>query len=521
MAPTAVTKRWHRLAKEAQSLSNQILELEAELRTVRANMNPYSTACSIPQEILLEVFLHVYRDVPVPDTALALASVCRVWQTIVHGYPPLWYSIVPGHEAFVALCVERAAKTPLQLSIPDHSIFWTRPSSVDTVAPFTKRFVHIDVIQQSRDIGDFCYFLCTKQWDQLETLRLGVPLQSKVAKQVDLGFETPLPHLRELRLSAIVPHSWHNVESFINLRVLELYNVFEYAFLLPPLPEFLNLLESLVLLEELMVEDAGFKPLSDDDDAVEDLDRVVKLDKLRFARLIIKNFRDHAYLLAHLAIPKTTHVIQEVYEDGVSPDSYLSLFPRDRSNLAYLDVMSHIYMGSDLVVRGHHHQHHEQSVQDPCMHVLAVKDREATTSRDCLLHIGPLFHNAPVVYFKFWLALSQLRLVTTEDWITILSQFHSLTTLEFHQVASPGMFSGGHENLPNSLSPLLDALTVSPGKDPLCPTLRTLRLVRVHWLTLEIIGDYTDECLETRRAALGGKTESFQIEVVTPWEQYW
>lgn len=191
---------------------------------------------------------------------------------------------------------------------------------------------------------------------------------------------------------------------------------------------------------------------------------LVRLNRLHRMKLFTPRGKDAAYILSHLIIPRTTHVYVEPQFGSSSPITAFSpLFwlPRDRSHLSFLDAMSTVRLIRDggrvdaMVVWAFHDDHNQN--QKPCFQVAALVDGDAST-RSALIHIGLVFQHSHLTTLELHLPLTQLRGVTADDWVTILSNLPFLTTirLEIYREESRPKDPGQFVRL------LLRVLTVSP-----------------------------------------------------------
>ncbi|TCD67421.1 hypothetical protein EIP91_012393 [Steccherinum ochraceum] len=497
-------EQWTRLSKTQKTLESRLENLKAKRQHVYAEMNDLLLICRLPNNILSRIFIIAYKHHILPYTAVRLSHVCRSWRAAAIATPALWSSMLPHNTSLAKMCLARAGDLPLRLYLPDTNFkqYWKDGIILSFVAHVASRLAEIDLTLHPADLNTLSVFMTFHEgWEHLESLSLSVPEDLCISHELMIDFRPTPPKLRKLSFNGIIPMVRAS-GVFSNVRILELSMLEDLLEDLPPMEDFLAALQNFVGLEELRIYMGAFRPLEKGTKEYPKHDMLVHLDHLRYGELIFMEPINHAYLLAHLAIPATTHIYQEMY--GGHPNGLLRCYPRDQSNLHFLHSMSKIRLTNG-AVHGYHQDHIDTA--DACLSVLFNEEFSDKSARLSILNLRSAFKLSPVIELQIEIALSELRLVTAADWNKALSYFTSLRTLRYKH-------SGPLEDLPEYITPLFEALTVSiPGQLPV-PTLCTLELANMLQSSLDTLDDRIRRCDDSRGATPGvGQMLPFEVVV--------
>jgi len=303
-----------------------------QLSKVRSLMNAGILISHLPEEVLVKIFSCV-RSLSFPSTDwISVSHVCRYWRAVALDAHASWAGdIGPLNVPFVSMCVERAGDVPLSLiwkwadeeeeeeekEEEEEEEEWTpevRQLDVMAVAPYVSRLVNVDIKLNAELMGEFGSYLETEAWGSLVTLALATPNRCRTATSllpINFSFsEQPPPNLHSLRLDGVVPCFFTNSAMFRGLRTLHLMNDTSTNNMISSLETFLTVLETCTLWEDLLLRRTpGRRLLAESVTSYAEPRRAVDLSRLRNMPLFFSREIDIAYMLAHLAIPDTTHVV--------------------------------------------------------------------------------------------------------------------------------------------------------------------------------------------------------------------
>lgn len=493
------------------------------LSCLHSEMNACVPACQLPPEVLAEIFLCI-RQFKSPIAVIRISHVCHLWRTVALECRSLWSFISPCSIFLVSMFVERAGNTPLSLHIHPSSGEEGFEDLLEMIERYTDRFAGVDVELDADEFSYFEEYMTENSWDSLQSLVLAHKQGKGVDVDLSFGGKLP-PNLRYLRCTFVVPLPWPNPALFRNLRTLRLRG--SGSDYLPTMPGFLDALESCTFLEQLFLRNSGPAPLTGLQPPIVYLDptRLVQLSRLRLLHTTSLWEVNNAHLLAHLAMPRGTHVyVASVNRVLPSVSGPLFGLPRDCSNLHFLNAMSCVrltHFGNSLTRVSAWHEAKNFGKTTPCFWTNVVPDRtepDVVSTLATLLRLGHVFQSAHLSVLELRLPLQLLRQVTASDWTTILSSFPSLKTLCLkHQTPKPEP-RGTSQRDSQYVQPLLEALIGSPATSDsrLVPSLTTLRLSKVRLSAPHSIADGLLQCVKSR--AKPDDPLSFQLLVGdAPW----
>ncbi|KAF6762035.1 hypothetical protein DFP72DRAFT_594296 [Ephemerocybe angulata] len=97
--------------------TKRILELEAEIVSLKISYNTASTPCRLPTEILTQIFITL-KDASTPNDWIQITFVCHHWREVALDCTSLWTSLPMLSSEFSELALCRSKGMPLQVALP-------------------------------------------------------------------------------------------------------------------------------------------------------------------------------------------------------------------------------------------------------------------------------------------------------------------------------------------------------------------------------------------------------------------
>ncbi|TCD61466.1 hypothetical protein EIP91_008401 [Steccherinum ochraceum] len=504
-------KEWKRLASMEAVLSKQLVQ-------VRSQMNACIAACRLPPELLREIFI-LLRDDAEPKLMVPLSHVCSVWRQAALGYQDLWTGINLMNTALTDMFIRRSGNAPLSLCLDERESL-----DLGAIRHSIARLTHIEAYMAEPLMVKLCEFLSDAQVDNLVSLDLATPLDSE---EFHTNIHLPsLSHslhtLRRLSLWQVKPSQWSSIGACKGLRSLTLNHHYyvdsDKRDPLPSMNQFLDILESLPLLQELNLTLSGVEPLSQLVTTYPIHQRSVALPNLRHLYIKLKKVIDIGYLLAHLTIPETARVQVEVEKKLPLPvASLLTCLPSDFSNLRFLGTTTSIQLGEAEPGQGLSLKAFGEASaygNEPCFEVSARSNDLSGLFRATLLHLGSIFRHTRTTTLKIYLQDDYAySLPAIEDWVQPLLHLPTITSLRLYHARSSRPLQPADPVLEEHIVKLVGALTVTFPAAPyqLLPALTTLQLFNFPRVTPreirhEILDEELKRLMQARRKATEGRT---------------
>ncbi|THH29397.1 hypothetical protein EUX98_g4790 [Antrodiella citrinella] len=318
---------------------------------------------------------------------------------------------------------------------------------MDAISPHAGRLVVVDVRFRFELMEKFSGCLENETWTRLETLTLTLPLRLPIAFSFS---DHHLPNFRDFRLDGVVPRSWSSA-IFRDLHTLHLENDFHDDSMLPSFEAFLDVLDSCLLLQNLLVRRSPCRHLlSEEVTKYPEPKRVVQLHHLLSLQLDFSQEIDIAYLLAHLVIPQKTRVsinrLRQTTNNGA-----LACLPRSKANFELLKAITSVRVTSDetdiidgttatTVYGWFAHDDPKQCLKldaQHAQHAQAAKEVfRRTEVRATLFEMGIAF---PQLQYLKVICLDGARLlpIAEEEWVRILKSLPLLVRLELRMKSAP------------------------------------------------------------------------------------
>ncbi|TCD67415.1 hypothetical protein EIP91_012387 [Steccherinum ochraceum] len=376
---TALQERRAQVFRDELLIQQQMHELITRRRTVRSEYNACSPACQLPNELLADVFLWISAYQQTCDRfkateIIGLTHVCRHWRAVALSCKKLWSFIGETSEECIFVFLQRSGNVPVDYT-------WSRETEgvPAIIRLYPSRFRSLDVVTTPESIKELSWALQNSHWDQLESLILVVGVDSMdVYVHSDLAFAGSVPQkLRTLKLDGVLP-SWSNTAIYRNLRVLDfLYQDSKSGLDLDfaTVPEIVEILSVCSFLEEFNLYVPGIESLGNGEDVhVPPPERIVELKNLRVFTYATFLPWDIGYLLAHLDIPATAHVLLSPLKPSVRPvpPPFSKCLPCDLSRLRGTETAGSIrFQTRDPCIYAFQEDHAlSENLEDPCLGIV-------------------------------------------------------------------------------------------------------------------------------------------------------
>ncbi|KAH8077021.1 hypothetical protein BXZ70DRAFT_708475 [Cristinia sonorae] len=511
--PTMTRRSWktpgaaHSNFIQLQDKSRMWLREEADLTLrhlseIYHRLNCFAIISRLPVELLLKIFAYVFEASNTHNlSGINITHVCRHWRAVALGAPTLWSCIIPRSYPLVAEYLRRAENIPLKLQW--HHAHKPPAISFDTLEKYTSRIASVDMSVPANFVYEFT-LLFIRPWLKLEYLSLqstydpSRPLQVPVVDFRSFD-QRPPQNLRFLRLDGVAPGSWnHHPSVYRGLRALHLLHHYD-GDLAPSMDQFLRVLESCAVLEDLKMVASGPRlPLNAS--CYPKVLRKVTMERLSTLVLACLRGGDVAFLLAHLIIPESTHVhLHQIATFTFQSTSGIACcLPPDHSGLRFLDGMSRVEVKMDkdgVILRAFHEPHEERT--EPCLRIV-VRDYQKEFSgiavSSTLFQLGSTFQHSPLTTLSLTLPLFLVK--SLDSWRRILSSLSTVTTLIVQ--LTPNDYTV-------ALKMFLEALTIFPTPSvTVLPKLTSLHLLQLPRTELMASKEHIKQCAGSRRAAMGG-----------------
>lgn len=443
------SKDWIALAAAEANTLWQLLD-------IRAQMNAYLPATTLPPEILCEIFRHA-------GGPLVLSRVCKFWRTVALQDQVLWSTIDSIHPEEYPLFLNRSGKRPLnlrvyqsrELVIPDEQAW------CDTVAALNSRFVDVEVKLASTTMALFLTVIRDNQWESLESLKLSFSdgfTRRPNPTHLRVRFaDTPPPNLRHLHLHRIINPRYEAISSadfFANLWTLELVDTGMQTSALLNLLQQCSSLQSFTLAGNLN-RDRWMDPA-----------QRIDLPHLRELRIVDIDPYQHnlPHILPMLLMPCLSLLkltLKYPSERSITnslwgPLIMLPTKPSYENVLRVVTVVELVMHGSEsmrLVAYRHTSQEQNHPFVDVTVDVAHDPHGRAGSCHHNFRQLGRRFRRSELTALKVGIHLQRISL---EDWYWVLSDLTQLRTLQCDNPLPPHMpdiFLGE-----DSILPLLQSL---------------------------------------------------------------
>ncbi|TCD65121.1 hypothetical protein EIP91_003052 [Steccherinum ochraceum] len=484
-------------------LEAELKAVQAQAAVIREEYNARAPACTLPAELLLEIFL-LAQAIRHKNT-VKVAHVCLRWRSVALASQQLWSYIVPSRASaeWTSVWIQRAGTAPLQLRWYWPSNHGYRSIDIGRILPYTHRCAIIDIELPGDHMLTFVnnatfdwtilrHLFLARTWsrDMLPTIQFPTSLTG--------GHYQPSNYaLRFLSLDTVIPNSWTHMASVCrNLRTLRLIGLSDrrrqsdiYCI---DLAELLHVLESASsTLEELLL--VRCEPKHTQKSSVGGLSPCTVIDFPRLRTLCIASQTDDelGHMLSHLSVPVFTNLHFHLLQ-YLSHNIGVSLYPQSRPDRAANQFMNsyervNVFFRDSwtIIVAGHlspaHSPAHQKYNFERRLKLILNGSRGSIGNmgyhtRTTLYKLGPVFSLGPVKEFIITVPIVFLSYITVDDWRRILRPFHRhLTTLLVEEDPKVHIHNRDRASRPTIVSKLLQAL--SSADPPLLPKLAHLAIM--------------------------------------------
>ena len=151
-APWPIYVNEHRVLQliQIKSLETTAREILTLIPTLRNSLNSLQPVNKLPPELLSHIAQYLLLDENTVNAkpVIPLTQVCRYWRESIISAPGLWTSISNSRSELMALSLERAKTSRLDVSIDMYPVFRTDPGSFGLTTPYLQ---NIDALR-ARDL---------------------------------------------------------------------------------------------------------------------------------------------------------------------------------------------------------------------------------------------------------------------------------------------------------------------------------------------------------------------------------
>lgn len=505
-------------------LRDEVTLVQAQLQKAFALLNAFVPACSLPEEILLQIFGEVQTVLSGNPSWMVVMHVCQVWRNTGLNSPSLWSWVQLQSIPYVLACLERSKDVPLRI-YHDQLAGMDLGQYVKMLRPHVGRMLDLDFkFSPSRTPDDVQALLSSRNsWSKLRSLAL-------TADRFTTGHFTPVPlaisldvlsnhspqNLRILRLDGITLSSWTlNMSMYRNIQTLHLLHLSgtHRVHRSLSLNNLLGILEGCSLLEHFHIVLSEFNDF--EDDAIANSRRqAISLCHLR-SLVVALRYRSHmSRLLSHLLVPEDVHVhLHRIYFYGLEGrrdfTNIAACLPSDPSSLRFTRKLSSVefnWSKSKGIIINSIPEERPTKVSVPSFKFIYEGSPPAnldTPIQMALARLSPLlFTNVMALYLNNILSHSP----SAASWGTFLSCFPSVRVLRIRE-ALP--LSWDHSR---SLKQLFRDLSAPPGKSMALPSLAELHLPSVRRYYMDDLVRDIRKWVSPRISATSGLS-SFELHI--------
>ncbi|KAF5325339.1 hypothetical protein D9619_010087 [Psilocybe cf. subviscida] len=286
-----------------REIDEEVSNYEQRIRELKTRRNAYADISTLPQELLVDIFLLVQVGSFLKDCH-RITHVCRHWRHTAISTPILWTRPPPRHHDYTNLMLERSKPANLNIVL----LFQVSAATLSSLSSHIGRIQALKIFYSTDRLTDVCNRLIASGnvFSRLESLDIGRPAQLR--NTVDWTLPGAFIHrassLRSLRLSRVA-FDWQMLSplNLVSLRLMHIRLIKKIS-----IKTLLDTLRRMPRLQHLVFTLADLLP----HDIPPNQASRIALPHLQSLNLTDCNSPHIPYLLSHLLLPRLNSLLIDV-----------------------------------------------------------------------------------------------------------------------------------------------------------------------------------------------------------------